>query len=238
MHRGEMIGGGTVRATLGSIGFMREQTVVARGTRNARENPSVGAGMQGFVEALDGIERVRSGYESLVESILGGNRSAAESVKALFVALTGGGRKAHEELAGSFEAMTGQIFAGMGDYAKRLGVLSGLAAKAFAALRSMNPFAAAAASVALIAIGQALKGLAGSVGKGGGSGGVAANGTGSAGSSSGGGISRPVNIYINGLRSAAPYAVERVLDRAGVDRDLRERFRELVRTGANPALDH
>lgn len=235
---------GPADATLGAMGFMRAQKVSLAGMsgRPGGNSGLPGIGGQGAGTETAGIERVRADYDSLVESILSGNRKAGESIAQLFASLTGGGKQAKQALAGVFEGMAGQIFASMGDYAKRLGVLTGLSAKAFAALRSMNPFAAAAASVGLIALGQALKSLAGSLGKGGGH---------SAGADAGGGYSQtaatsaataaqpsaqPLNIYIGGLRGTGAYEVERALSRAGVDRELRERFRELVRTGSNPAL--
>ena len=198
---------GPASETLRAIGFMRTQMTILPGMSAAAGSQNVADGL-GFAGALAGIEQVRAGYGSLVESILGGNRAAAESVSALFGSLTGGGKKAQEELAGSFEAMAGQIFAGMGDYAKRLGLLSGLAAKAFAALQSMNPFAAAAASVALIAIGQALKSLARGVGKGGsGQSGVSGSAYPGPATTATGAVapgSHPVNIYINGCAHPAP----------------------------------
>ncbi len=47
-----------------------------------------------------------------------------------------------------------------------------------------------------------------------------------------------VNVYINGIRSSNVYEVDRSLNRAGVDRELRNRIRELVRTGSNPIREY
>ena len=236
--------GGPEAATLGAIGFMREQKVSLAGMsgRSVENSVSTATGARDDGKETAGIERVRADYDSLVESILSGNRKAGESIAQLFTSLTGGGKQAKQALAGVFEGMAGQIFESMGDYAKRLGVLTGLSAKAFAALRSMNPFAAAAASVGLIALGQALKSLAGSLGKGGGKQAGSGSGPGyaqAAATSAASSVSpsaQPLNIYIGGLRGTGAYELDRALNRAGVDRELRERFRELVRTGSNPAV--
>ncbi|MCE5272031.1 hypothetical protein LLH00_12215 [bacterium] len=248
MQRSDM--GGPEEATLGAIGFMREQAGAPGVQAPVAQTPAAGlslggqdAGGLGAGGALAGIEQVREGYDSLVQSILGGNRSAGDSITQLFSSLTGGGKQAKQALAGVFEGMAGQIFSGMADYAKQLGVLTGLASTAFTALKSMNPFAAAAASIGLIALGAALKSLAGSLGKGGGYQNANTGGgysqAASASASTVASASQPLSIYIGGLGSGvSSYEVERTLDRAGVDRELRERFRELVRTGANPALGY
>jgi len=244
MMREKIENRGPESATLGAIGFMRAQNVTLAGMSGGPRGYSVAQSTGSKDGGIDsaGFERVRADYDSLVESILSGNRKAGESIAQLFASLTGGGKQAKQSLAGVFEGMAGQIFESMGDYAKRLGVLTGLSAKAFAALRSMNPFAAAAASVGLIALGQALKSLAGSLGKGGGHSAGADTGSGysqtaaTSAATSASPSAQPLNIYIGGLRGTGVYEVDRALNRAGVDRELRERFRELVRTGSNPAL--
>jgi len=249
MQRSEM--GGPEEATLGAIGFMRDQAAApvlqAPAAQPAGGRARLGSGPAGGQSAaggaLAGIEQVREGYDSLVQSILGGNRSAGDSIAQLFGSLTGGGKQAKQALAGVFEGMAGQIFSGMADYAKQLGFLTGMSAKAFTALKSMNPWAAAAASIGLIALGTALKSLAGSLGKGSGGSPSGSGGnysqSSTVASSTAASSSQPLNIYIGGLGGGtSTYQVERTLDRAGVDRELRERFRELVRTGANPALGY
>jgi hypothetical protein len=201
-------------------------------------------GGDGLARTLESIAQVKQSYAGMIENILSGNQSALGSILGLFGELTGKGKKAGDATGQVFQMLQGQVFSTLGKYASQLGLLTGLSSKAFAALKSMNPFAAAAASVALLALGQALKRLSSHVGRsespedpfpaGGASAGGA--GAGSGGEAGSGGQNRVVNIYINGLRSANPYEVDRALDRAGVDRELRNRFRELVRTGANPAL--
>ncbi|HUU29384.1 MAG TPA: hypothetical protein VM123_16395 [archaeon] len=194
-------------------------------------------------KALQSIGRIQARYGEMVDMIISGNQSALSSISGLFQQLEARGWAAADSTGSRFARLQGDIFGGMGDYAARLGSLTGLASKAFAALSSMNPFAASAASVALLALGKALKSLASFSGSSGStySGGYSTAGAyGSTGANQDSGAGNTwtgpqvVNVYINGLKSANPYEVDRTLNRAGVDRELRQRIRELVRTGSNP----
>lgn len=193
----------------------------------------------GFADrAVDCIKKVESSYSGMVEKIVSGNQRALESVSGLFGELERGGDSAAGVTGEKFISMIDRIGEGMGDYALRLGTLSGLAAKAFFALRTMNPFAASAASMALLSLGKMMGRLAFSFsGLGGSSSGSSRQSYGANGQSSPESTWRGpqvVNVYISGLKASTPYEVDRSLNRAGVDRELRQRIRELIRTGANP----
>ena len=200
-------------------------------------------------EILEGLERVEQRHREMIERISGGNRKALGGISGLFEQLAERLRSAAGVTGKVFEKLQGNLFSSLGAYATRLGFLTGLASKAFTALRTMNPFAAAAASMALLALGQALKRLASGAG---GAAGVSPGSTAAAlqPASSGAAGSRSavnsdtwraprvVNIYINGLKSGSSLEVDRTLGRAGIDRELRQRIQELVRTGANPVREY
>jgi hypothetical protein len=159
-------------------------------------------------------------------------------VSGLFGEIERRGESAAGVTGEKFISMIDRIGEGMGDYALRLGTLSGLAAKAFFALRAMNPFAASAASMALLSLGKMMGRLAFSFSAlGGSSSGSSRQSSGANGQPSPESTWRGpqvVNVYISGLKASTPYEIDRSLNRAGVDRELRQRIRELIRTGANP----
>ena len=196
--------------------------------------PEMNAGLESF-------KTIREMYDKLFGQIIGGNDEIMASFASMF-------RKILEQATGSFDrigrrstVLCKDLYSGLADYTVNLGAVSGYASRAFAAFRTLNPFGAAAASFGLMALGQMLRSLS--------SGGAAPALSGSGGGSSArlatadaGGISaestwsgpQVVNVYIDGMRSGSVYEVDRSLDRAGLDRELRNRIRELVRTGSNP----
>jgi len=197
--------------------------------------------------SLEFFRSIRETYDQMLERIMSGNDKIMASFASMF-------RKILEQATGSFDRIGNSstilckdLYRGLADYTMHLGAVSGYASKAFAAFRTLNPFGAAAASFGLIALGQMLRSLSsglggsarsGTVGSGvrlatAGDGGVSAES-----SSSTRGGPQVVNVYIDGIRGGSVYQVDRNLDRAGVDRELRNRIRELVRTGSNPAREY
>jgi len=191
----------------------------------------------GFIGTKEQIEQTGQAYSGMIESMIAGNEEAAGSITELFEQLAGSGEEAAMLTGGAFENVGGQIFDLMGNYTTKLGTLSLLSSKAFMALRSMNPWAAAAAGVALMALGQAMRGLAASVGSAGGRS-VSSAGTGG-GAAAGqettarqGPVPQIIIIDPGGRKLAGSNDLDRTLDRAGVDRSLRGRILELVRSGS------
>ncbi len=194
----------------------------------------------GWEQALAGIERTARGYEELAGTITRANQQAAGSIERLFAGLESGGARAASTVGGGFERMWGGLYAGLGGYAQRLGQLSTLSAGAFGALAAMNPLGAAAAGGTLQSLGAVLLRLTSGFSLLTQAAGGLAGGSGTTASSAA--LSRPetaavptvVNVYLEGRRSSGGYEVDRALSRAGVDRELRQRLRELARTGASP----
>ena len=201
------------------------------------------AQMPGKDGGLEHLKTIREMYDKMFEQIIGGNDKIMASFDLMF-------RKMLEWATGSFDKigqrssiLNKDLYGGLSSYAMHLGTVSGYASKAFAAFRTLNPFGAAAASFGLIALGQMLRSL--SSGMGGGAGWGGGSGTRLATAGAGGSTAEStwrgpqvVNVYIDGIRSANVYQVDRSLDRAGVDRELRNRIRELVRTGSNPIREY
>ena len=119
-----------------------------------------------FSGILEGIDQTRDRYQEMIGSIVEGNREAAGSITGMFGQLVAGSEEACVLTGESFEMMGNRIFDMAGEYAARLGKLSILSSKVFTALRSMNPWVAAAAGIALMVLGKKMRGLAGSVGTG------------------------------------------------------------------------
>jgi|GEM_PF-3762857 hypothetical protein len=204
--------------------------------------PSI-AQMPGKNGGLEHLKTIREMYDKMFEQIIGGNDKIMASFALMF-------RKMLEWATGSFDRigqrstiLNKDLYGGLSSYAMNLGTVSGYASKAFAAFRTLNPFGAAAASFGLIALGQMLRSLSSGMGGGAGWGGGSATRLATAGA--GGSTAEStwrgpqvVNVYIDGIRSANVYEVDRSLDRAGVDRELRNRIRELVRTGSNPIREY
>ncbi len=194
---------------------------------------------ENFSEILEGIDQTREHYQEMIGGIVEGNREAAGSITGMFGKLVTGSEEACALTGESFEMMGNRIFDLMGEYAARLGKLSILSSKVFTALRSMNPWVAAAAGVALMVLGKRMRGLAGSVGTGsteGGSAGTAVSGGGTATGREADGPKMPrtqiIIIDSGGRRIAGSSDLDRTLDRAGIDRSLRNQIREMVRSGS------
>lgn len=201
------------------------------------------AQMPGKDGGLEHLKTIREMYDKMFEQIIGGNDKIMASFDLMF-------RKMLEWATGSFDKigkrssiLNKDLYGGLSSYAMNLGTVSGYASRAFAAFRTLNPFGAAAASFGLIALGQMLRSLSSGIGGGAGWGGGSATRLATAGA--GGSTAEStwrgpqvVNVYIDGIRSANVYEVDRSLDRAGVDRELRNRIRELVRTGSNPIREY
>ncbi|MBN2289443.1 MAG: hypothetical protein JXQ83_08940 [Candidatus Glassbacteria bacterium] len=186
-------------------------------------------GLSGF---LDWIGQAEERYLEMVESITAGNREASDSIAEMFEGLVSGGDEAAARTVEGFGKMREGLFQGLADYASKLGVLAGLAAKVFLALRSLNPAAALAASLGLKHLAQAMRSIGGGPGAGGYSG-QAAGSTAEAAETGAG--KRPMTQVIiidsGGRRVADSSDLDRAFDRAGVDRALRGQIRELVRSG-------
>ncbi len=199
----------------------------------------------GFIGIVEEIDQTEQRYREMIETIIGGNKEASDSIAGMFDQLVGGGEEAAALTGEAFETMGGQIYDLVGEYATKLGTLSLLSSKVFAALRSMNPWVASAAGVALIALGQAMRSLAGSVGTGRIGGPEASSvGTGSGTPAAGSepvGSERPrtqiIIIDSSGRKLAGSYDLDRTFDRAGIDRGLRRQIRELVRSGSLTLAD-
>ena len=190
---------------------------------------------------LNGLAEIERRYQEMRNRVSAGNAELLAGFLRTFEQLKSGGREAFESLSERFESLTGTLNNNLGDYASNLGAVSGFASKAFTAFRALNPFAAAFAAVGLSALGQMLRRLSsGGSGKSGASSGSFSLGTGSSastGTNAGNDSWRGpqvVNVYIDGLRNSSPQELDRSLGRAGVDRELRQRIRELVRSGSNP----
>ncbi|MEA1997429.1 MAG: hypothetical protein U9N45_07305 [Gemmatimonadota bacterium] len=240
---------GKPRSSAGSISFpFSSASLQAGGTENNTDSPFGGildTSQGGTFDMVSiSIKDIEERYLDMVGKIVSGNRTAQESVIRLFDELSRSGGTAATATGEHFARVQGEMFSAMGNYASQLGKLTGLASRAFFSLRSMNPFSASAAAAALQALGSALRRLASSVGTARGlsspggyssgwqQGAAATSGTAGAGNTWRG--PRTVNVYINGIKSSSPYEVDRALNRAGVDRELRARIRELARTGSNP----
>lgn len=190
---------------------------------------------------LNGLAEIERRYQEMRNRVRAGNAELLSGFIRTFEQVKSGGREAFNSLGERFEALSGTLNDSLGDYAVNLGAVSGFASKAFTAFRTLNPFAAAFAAAGLGALGQMLRRLStGGGGKGGTSSGSFSLGTSSSASPStnAGNDSwrgpQVVNVYIDGLRNSSPQELDRTLGRAGVDRELRQRIRELVRTGSNP----
>ena len=201
--------------------------------------------MPGKDGGLEFFKTIREMYDKMFEQIIGGNDRIMASFALMFRNILEQATGSYDRIGQRYSIMQKDLYGGLADYALHLGAVSGFVSKAFAAFRTMNPFAAAAASFGLIALGQMLRSLSS------GRGGSAPSGTGGRSSmklatAGAGGVSaesswrgpQVVNVYINGIRSSNVYEVDRGLNRAGVDRELRNRIRELVRTGSNPIREY
>jgi hypothetical protein len=190
-----------------------------------------------FTDFLDGIGLAGERYGEMIGNIVSGNREASDSLAGMFEALAGRGEQASSLNGKIIDTMRGQLFDMAGEYATRLGNLTLLSSKAFAALRSMNPLAATTAGVALMALGQVLGSLAGSVGTGsprvGGTPSVAGDaGTGNDSVEGARPQTQIVIIDSNGRKTPGGGDLDRALDRAGLDRSLRGQIQELIRSGS------
>ncbi|MFH1070322.1 MAG: hypothetical protein V1794_11945 [Candidatus Glassbacteria bacterium] len=187
--------------------------------------------------ATSSFDRIEKRYRDWLETARGGNLELFGSFARLFEMIAERSGRAFEAAGGGFAIMQEKLYPGLAEYAGGLSALTGAAGRAFQALRAMNPIAAMIASSALSLLGsffnrrQAAAAPASSVMA------YAGSGTASVGASAAGGWTGPqvVNVYIDGIRVGGEYEMDRTLGRAGVDRQLRDRIRELVRTGANPA---
>ena len=190
---------------------------------------------------LNGLAEIERRYQEMRNRVSAGNAELLTGFLRTFEQLKSGGREAFGSLGERFESLTATLNGNLSDYALNLGAVSGIASKAFTAFRTLNPFAAAFAAVGLSALGQMLRRLSsGGSGTSGASSGSFSLGTGSSASTdtNAGNDSwrgpQVVNVYIDGLRNSSPQELDRTLGRAGVDRELRQRIRELVRSGSNP----
>ncbi len=204
--------------------------------------PSI-AQMPGKDGGLEHLKTIREMYDKMFEQIIGGNDKIMASFDLMFRKMLEWGTGSFDKIGKRSSILNKDLYGGLSSYAMHLGTVSGYASRAFAAFRTLNPFGAAAASFGLIALGQMLRSLSSGMGGGAGWGGGSATRLATAGA--GGSTAEStwrgpqvVNVYIDGIRSANVYEVDRSLDRAGVDRELRNRIRELVRTGSNPIREY
>ncbi len=198
-----------------------------------------------LLQAENPFEKMLDSYEKMLRQIISGNDQIMSSWMKMCRKMLELATGSYDRIGQRYSIMHKDLYGGLADYTLHLGAVSGYVSKAFAAFRTMNPFAAAAASFGLIALGQMLRSL--SFGRGGsapsGTGGrssmkLAAAGAGGVSAESSWRGPQVVNVYINGIRSSNVYEVDRGLNRAGVDRELRNRIRELVRTGSNPIREY
>ena len=104
--------------------------------------------------------------DDAIDSIIGKNGDLLGSFEESLGGIEGLGGQVADTLAGSFSDMGTTLIKSSLDYFAKLGGLTGLSAKAFASLKSMNPWTAMAAGAALMTISSQLKRLSSSVGSG------------------------------------------------------------------------
>ncbi|MEA2064392.1 MAG: hypothetical protein U9P14_11880, partial [Gemmatimonadota bacterium] len=196
--------------------------------------PEANCGLFNGSGLCDRIGKTRDCYGGMIGDILDGNETATGSIRDMLDVLMNEGDQSCVFFSESYKKMGRSMFDVMGNYSNMLGSLMALAAKAFAALKSMNPWAAAAAAAALAAFQRKMGKLANSVGAGSVPS-AAAAGAGAPASEQAAGPQTAIKVVIidsNGPRSGSTQDVDRVLARADVDRRLRAQIQELTRTGS------
>ena len=188
-------------------------------------------------QMLEGIAKVETRHKRMIEGMLGGNRDLTSQTKELFARMTGQFGKMFGVTNKRHQKLIGSVLGGLSNYVSTLSSVSSAVSKAFSAFGSLNPFAALAASIVLSQLSSRLGGQAGSGGFPGGSisgGSIAAGGSVSAAGSGAGGEALPQVIIIH---TNGEVDLDRALDRAGLDRTLRQRIYELQRTGGSLGLE-
>ncbi|HLA40149.1 MAG TPA: hypothetical protein VJ417_09135 [Candidatus Glassbacteria bacterium] len=189
---------------------------------------------------LSSLDQLMKRYDQWLTLARGGNRELFDSFSRLFGMIAEQSNRAYETAGKGFAGMQEKMYAGLAEYAGSLSSLTGAAGRAFLALRAMNPVAAMLASSALSLIGSFFNRRSASAAPASSvlayaNGGPAAAGTGGGSNWTG---PQVVNVYIDGIKTGGDSEVDRTLGRAGVDRQLRDRIRELVRSGANPVRQY
>ena len=193
-----------------------------------------GGGLGGILGGMLGGTNGETPFSSLekgIDGILDKNSDLFASFEETFGGVEELGGMLADGLSGSFADMGLTLLTTSLDYFGKLGFLTGLSAKAFASLKSMNPWTAMAAGAALMTISSQLKRLSSSVG------------SGSTPSVTGGSAlssmeqskqeqqkpATDIKVVIvdgNGSRRGSQNDVDRVLGRADIDRALREQLYE------------